>query len=84
MVAGCGCDLCINVCLTCLGFFPGYFHAFYVEYIYFKRRDEVRAAVYDGRRAPMIYAERVQRGGEVVVTAPAPVYGTTGPPRPAY
>jgi len=31
--------------------------------VYFKRRDEVRAGVYDARRAPGVYSERVQRGG---------------------
>jgi uncharacterized membrane protein YqaE (UPF0057 family) len=25
--SGCGCDLLINVCLTCLGFIPGIIHA---------------------------------------------------------
>ncbi|KAG2197989.1 hypothetical protein INT46_002395, partial [Mucor plumbeus] len=27
---GCGADLCINLCLTCLGYFPGHLHAFYL------------------------------------------------------
>jgi uncharacterized membrane protein YqaE (UPF0057 family) len=28
--SGCGCDLLINICLTCLGFIPGIIHAMYV------------------------------------------------------
>jgi uncharacterized membrane protein YqaE (UPF0057 family) len=34
IVAGCGADFCINVCLTLLGYFPGHIHAFYILYVY--------------------------------------------------
>lgn len=27
---GCGCDLLINILLTCLGYIPGIIHAFYI------------------------------------------------------
>ncbi|KAI9477977.1 MAG: hypothetical protein EXX96DRAFT_233367 [Benjaminiella poitrasii] len=30
IMCGCGADLCINICLTCLGYFPGHIHAFYI------------------------------------------------------
>ncbi|ORY19219.1 hypothetical protein BCR34DRAFT_208496 [Clohesyomyces aquaticus] len=63
LVAGCGMDLAINILLTLLGYFPGHIHAFYVEYVYFKRRDEARAGIYAGERAPGVYSERVQNGG---------------------
>jgi len=63
LVAGCGADLCINILLTILGFFPGHIHAFYVEYIYFKRRDEARAGIYAPAPAPGVYSERVNNAG---------------------
>ncbi|HEX3642369.1 MAG TPA: YqaE/Pmp3 family membrane protein, partial [Ktedonobacteraceae bacterium] len=62
ITAGCGADLCINICLTILGYFPGHIHAFYIEYIYFKRRDERRAGIM-GPPAPGVYSDRVQAGG---------------------
>ncbi|KAF9225526.1 UPF0057-domain-containing protein [Gyrodon lividus] len=31
-VAGCSCDLLINICLTILGYFPGHIHAFWLIY----------------------------------------------------
>ncbi|KAH7886056.1 hypothetical protein F5I97DRAFT_1927937 [Phlebopus sp. FC_14] len=31
-IAGCSCDLFINVCLTILGYFPGHIHAFWLIY----------------------------------------------------
>ncbi|OAL46884.1 UPF0057-domain-containing protein [Pyrenochaeta sp. DS3sAY3a] len=72
-VAGCGVDLLINILLTILGYFPGHIHAFYLEYIYFKRRDEVRAGTWNGRPAPGVYSQKVQMGGQrggVVVPPP--------------
>ncbi|KAK4517135.1 Peptide chain release factor 1, mitochondrial [Mucor velutinosus] len=30
MMFGCGADLCINLCLTFLGYLPGHIHAFYL------------------------------------------------------
>ncbi|OCK75906.1 UPF0057-domain-containing protein [Lepidopterella palustris CBS 459.81] len=63
LVAGCGADLLINILLTLLGYFPGHIHAFYIEYVYYKRRDEARAGFYDSRPAPGVYSDRVQNGG---------------------
>ncbi|KAF2024392.1 UPF0057-domain-containing protein [Setomelanomma holmii] len=63
LVAGCGMDLFINILLTLLGYFPGHIHAFYIEYVYVKRRDEVRAGIYDARPAPGVYSQKVQNGG---------------------
>jgi len=63
LVAGCGADLLINILLTILGYFPGHIHAFYVEYQYFKRRDEARAGGIVSPRAPGVYSDRVQSGG---------------------
>ncbi|CAI6298426.1 unnamed protein product [Periconia digitata] len=62
-VAGCGMDLLINILLTILGYLPGHVHAFYVEYVYYKRKGEVRAGVVDAKPAPGIYSDKVQRGG---------------------
>jgi len=63
LVAGCGADLLINICLTLLGYFPGHIHAFYVEYIYYKRKDEAKAGIYDSRPAPGVFSDRVNNGG---------------------
>ncbi|TDZ17698.1 Plasma membrane proteolipid 3 [Colletotrichum orbiculare MAFF 240422] len=41
-VAGCGMDLLVNICLTILGYIPGHIHAFYVEYVYYDRREQAR------------------------------------------
>ncbi|KAJ9617116.1 hypothetical protein H2200_000837 [Cladophialophora chaetospira] len=69
MVAGCGADLFINICLTLLGYIPGHIHAFYVEYVYFDRKERARQGQLTGRVAPGVYSDRVQSGG-------APGYGT--------
>ncbi|KAI1498466.1 hypothetical protein F5X99DRAFT_393256 [Biscogniauxia marginata] len=62
-VAGCGADLFINICLTILGYIPGHIHAFYVEYIYYDRREQAREGRIAVQRAPGVYSERVQTGG---------------------
>ncbi|KIV86166.1 hypothetical protein PV11_01796 [Exophiala sideris] len=63
MVAGCGADLFINICLTLLGYIPGHIHAFYLEYVYFDRRERARHGQLTGRAAPGVYSDRVQNGG---------------------
>ncbi|KAI1615542.1 hypothetical protein EDD36DRAFT_191169 [Exophiala viscosa] len=63
MIAGCGADLLINICLTLLGYFPGHIHAFYLEYVYFDRRERARHGQLTGRAAPGVYSDRVQNGG---------------------
>ncbi|PUU77664.1 hypothetical protein B9Z19DRAFT_985991 [Tuber borchii] len=68
-VAGCGPDLLINICLTILGYLPGHLHAFYIEYVYYERRDQSVAGRIVSERAPGIYSERVQ--GTVYGTVPS-------------
>ncbi|KAF3034489.1 hypothetical protein E8E12_003414 [Didymella heteroderae] len=82
LVAGCGADLLINILLTILGYFPGHIHAFYIEYVYYKRRDEIRAGTYDGSLAPGVYSKKVQSGGQrnVVAAPAAPVVQPAGVP----
>lgn len=63
MVEGCDVDLIINIFLTILGYIPGHLHAFYLEYVYFNRREEAREGRLDSTPAPGIYSERVQTGG---------------------
>ncbi|KAF9691127.1 hypothetical protein EKO04_010673 [Ascochyta lentis] len=85
LVAGCGADLLINILLTVLGYFPGHIHAFYIEYVYYKRRDEIRAGIYDGTLAPGVYSQKVQNGGtKGVVVQPAPVVGGVPPAQQGY
>ncbi|KAF2436904.1 UPF0057-domain-containing protein, partial [Tothia fuscella] len=63
LVAGCGADLLINILLTILGYFPGHIHAFWVEYQFYKRRDEARNGIYDARPAPGVYSDRINNVG---------------------
>jgi len=63
MVAGCGADLFVNICLTLLGYIPGHIHAFYLEYIYFDRREKSRLGQLTADPAPGVYSDRVQSGG---------------------
>ncbi|KZM27081.1 uncharacterized protein EKO05_0010091 [Ascochyta rabiei] len=84
-VAGCGADLLINLLLTILGYIPGHIHAFYIEYVYYKRRDEIRAGTYDGTRAPGVYSQKVQNGGtKGVAVRSAPVAGDVPPAQQGY
>ncbi|KAE9364339.1 hypothetical protein N431DRAFT_431210 [Stipitochalara longipes BDJ] len=73
LVAGCGADLLINICLTLLGYIPGHIHAFYLEYVYFSRRDQAREGRFTAARAPGVYSERVQSGGNGYGTIVQPV-----------
>jgi len=68
LVAGCGADLFVNICLTLLGYIPGHIHAFYVEYVYFDRREQGRLGELTAEPAPGVYSERVQSGGRVYGT----------------
>ncbi|KAI9846338.1 MAG: hypothetical protein M1837_004191 [Sclerophora amabilis] len=63
IVAGCGADLFVNICLTILGYIPGHIHAFYIEYVYYHRREAAREGRMTADRAPGVYSDRVQRGG---------------------
>ncbi|KAK5662799.1 hypothetical protein OQA88_6208 [Cercophora sp. LCS_1] len=56
--------------------FPGHLHAFYVEYVYFDRREQVKNGGPFPSRAPGVYSERVQTGGYG--------YGTVVQPTPGY
>lgn len=58
LIAGCGADLLINILLTCLGYFPGHIHAFYLEYVYYHAQENG-----GNRRHGGVYSENVQTGG---------------------
>ncbi|KAJ9148427.1 hypothetical protein NKR23_g5044 [Pleurostoma richardsiae] len=72
-VAGCGADFLINVCFTLLGYLPGHVHAFYIEYVYYDRREQAREGRFTATHAPGIYSERVQTGGGGYGTIAQPV-----------
>ncbi|WPG98326.1 Hypothetical protein R9X50_00111500 [Acrodontium crateriforme] len=74
-VAGCGADLLINICLTILGYFPGHIHAFYLEYIYYHRKEQAEQGQFAEGPAPGVYSDNVQTGGRG--------YGTMGDAAPA-
>lgn len=42
---------------------PGWFHAFYIEYIYIERRLQASHGMLEAERAPFIFSKRVQTGG---------------------
>lgn len=44
-------------------YFPGHIHAFYVEYVYYDRRNRDPLTRAAQRPAPGIYSDRVQNGG---------------------
>ncbi|KAI1310006.1 hypothetical protein F5Y03DRAFT_346526 [Xylaria venustula] len=76
IVAGVGADLCVNILLTILGYIPGHIHAFYLEYVYYDRREQARQGRLAARRAPGVYSDRVQSGGQG--------YGTVVQPTTAH
>ncbi|KAF1995225.1 hypothetical protein P154DRAFT_413222, partial [Amniculicola lignicola CBS 123094] len=63
LIAGCGVDLLVNMCLTCLGYFPGHIHAFYSEYVCSKRRGWVCVGGYEFNPALGVYLGGVLDGG---------------------
>jgi len=48
-------------------------HAFYLEYVYYDRREQARSGLIDRTPAPGIHSDNVQRGG-------AGGYGSIGNP----
>ena len=44
-------------------YLPGHLHAFYLEYVYYDRREQAREGRFAAERAPGIYSDRVQTGG---------------------
>jgi hypothetical protein len=51
MVAGCGADLFVNICLTLLGYIPGHIHAFYASLPFLFNLRRVEQEVTRGRMA---------------------------------
>ncbi|KAL5338081.1 hypothetical protein BJX70DRAFT_216498 [Aspergillus crustosus] len=64
-ISGCSVDFFINILLTILGYIPGHIHAYYLEYVYYQNRDAVIT-----ERAPGVYSDRIQRGGQNYGTIP--------------
>ncbi|RAH62676.1 hypothetical protein BO85DRAFT_482566 [Aspergillus piperis CBS 112811] len=52
-----------------VNYLPGHIHAFYLEYVYYANRNAGTGEA--PRRAPGVYSERIQRGGNHHTT-----YGT--------
>jgi uncharacterized membrane protein YqaE (UPF0057 family) len=63
---GCGADLLINVCLVCLGAFPGIIHAFYIVHKYNDNQEDIETGGLQYERVAVEEPSRV-------------VYGATGP-----
>ncbi|KAK4204263.1 hypothetical protein QBC40DRAFT_104620 [Triangularia verruculosa] len=55
-LAGCGTDVCINLCLLILGVIPAYFHAWYLVYVYLDNKKLLKAPI-GGR--PFVYSDRL-------------------------
>jgi len=83
IVAGCGPDLLINIGLCLLGYIPGHIHAFYLEYVYYKRKAAIRAGRPITTPAPGIFSQKLQygRGGYGTVVSPTTPY-SDGRPAP--
>ncbi|KAI1746328.1 hypothetical protein F4680DRAFT_401080 [Xylaria scruposa] len=79
IVSGCGADLFINIALTILGYFPGHIHAFYIEYVYYDRREQARQGRLVAKRAPGVYSDRVQTGGQNYGTVVQPAHYVNEP-----
>jgi hypothetical protein len=54
-------------------YIPGHIHAFYLEYIYYNRREQAQEGRFTASRAPGVYSERVQSGGQGYGTIVQPV-----------
>ncbi|KIM99593.1 hypothetical protein OIDMADRAFT_19701 [Oidiodendron maius Zn] len=63
LIAGCGVDLLVNICLTLLAYIPGHVHAFYLMYVYYERRGMAMEGRFNTAPAPGVYSDRVQSGG---------------------
>ncbi|KLJ12163.1 hypothetical protein EMPG_09591, partial [Blastomyces silverae] len=85
-ISGCSPDLLINICLTLLGYFPGHIHAFYCEYVYYDRRARGHQGRLACARAPGIFSNRIQNGGDVTTEYyyPAPPAQTPVAPATPY
>ncbi|KAJ5995645.1 hypothetical protein N7481_002622 [Penicillium waksmanii] len=75
LISGCGVDFWINVLLTILGYFPGHIHAFYLEYVYYQRRDRDPLTRASQRPAPGVYSDRIQNGGHGLPRSTAELIG---------
>ncbi len=49
-------------------YLPGHIHAFYLEYVYYTRREELLEGRVAVGRAPGVYSERIQTGGQTYGT----------------
>lgn len=56
--------------LTAKRYIPGHIHAFYIEYVYYERREAGREGRFQAARAPGIYSDRVQGGGYGTIVEP--------------
>ncbi|KAL8656334.1 MAG: hypothetical protein Q9210_000324 [Variospora velana] len=66
MIAGCGADLFVNICLTILSrqaVVESEIIPVYLEYIYFERRSQGQMGNMAARRAPGVYSDNVNSGG---------------------
>lgn len=54
---------CIRKLTISPSYFPGHIHAFYLEYVYYDRRDRDPLTRASQRPAPGVYSERIQNGG---------------------
>ena len=49
---------------TLLGVLPGHVHAFYLEYVYFERKEQVQQGIVDNRIPAGVYSQNVHSGGQ--------------------
>jgi hypothetical protein len=59
---------------SCGRYIPGHIHAFYIEYVYYDRKEQAREGRLLARRAPGVYSDRVQTGGQGYGTVVQPTH----------
>jgi uncharacterized membrane protein YqaE (UPF0057 family) len=63
LIAGAGPDVILNCVLFILGVLPAHCQSFYLTYVYFHRKRKVKRGQALGGKRPLIWSERVLRGG---------------------
>jgi len=62
-----------SILTTVYRYIPGHIHAFYLEYVYYDRKEQAREGRFTASRAPGVYSERVQSGGQGYGTIVQPI-----------
>ncbi len=56
-------DILVSCLLSCCAVIPAHMHGFYISWVYFYRKREVRRGLHPGGQKTFIYSNRVLSGG---------------------